>query len=153
MSRGCPPVMASESLTRGVASHEGGLRIGTWNMSHWSQEKLAVVTADIDADILAVQETHLGALPLERAHLAARARGFALHHGRPVPPLRASDHGRSCGVGFLVAHGVAVSHSPPVGCAWRMLHSLRRLHAVRIPPRPGLPQGLLLFSIYAPLST
>ena len=135
------------------ASSPGGLRIGTWNMSHWSQEKMAVVMEDIAADVLAVQETHLAALPLEHAHKHARSLGLSLHLGLPVQALRASDHGRSCGVGFLAAQGVALSHSPPVGAAWRMLHSLRRLHAVRLPPRHGLPHGVLLISLYAPLST
>ena len=32
-----------------------------------------------------------------------------------------------------------------------MLHAQRRIHAVRLPPRPGLPLGLLMLSVYAPL--
>ena len=56
--------------------------------------------------------------------------------------------------GWLVtSSGVSVSPVPPSGAAWRMLHAVRRLHVVRLPPRPGLPHGLLLVSLYAPLST
>ena len=34
-----------------------------------------------------------------------------------------------------------------------MLHAMRRLTSVQLPPRPGLPRGLLLVSVYAPLHT
>eukprot|EP00667_Euglena_gracilis_P025253 EG_transcript_29541 len=40
----------------------------------------------------------------------------------------------------------------PACPAWRRLHAMRRLHGVRLAPRPGLPLGLLLLSVYAPLS-
>jgi hypothetical protein len=39
----------------------------------------------------------------------------------------------------------------PVGAAWRRLHAVGRLHAARVMPRPGLPQGVLLLTVYAPL--
>ena len=147
--------MASTELpTAGGASTLGGLRIGTWNMSTWSREKLAVAKEDIAADLLAVQETHLAAIPLGNARKHTPTNfGLTLHHGRAVPALQSSDHGRSCGVGFLVAQGLALSRSPPAGAAWRMLHSLRRLHAVSLPPRCGLPHGALFISLYAPLPT
>ena len=54
-------------------------------------------------------------------------------------------------MGFLAREGVAVQPVVPRGAAWRRLHSMCRVHAVRLPPRSGLPQGLLLLSIYAPL--
>ena len=63
-----------------------GLRLGTWNMSSWSPEKLAVMIEEINVDILAIQETHLAAHLLEGACKAAKALGYALHHGRAVPP-------------------------------------------------------------------
>ena len=145
--------MACETPAEDGAPSQGGLRIGTWNLSHWSLDKVAVVAEDIAADILAIQETHLAVLPLERARASAHSFGLTLHHGRPVPPVTSSAHGKSCGVGFLAGPGVALSPAIPAGAAWRMLHSLHRLHAIRLPPRRGLPSGLLLLSIYAPLST
>ena len=129
-----------------------GVRIGTWNMSGWSAERAEVVLRDVAVDILAVQETHLASLPLEWAHSTTRRLGLHLHHGRPCVPLPNSPHGRSCGVGFVTKMGVAVSPVLPQGTVWRHLHALRRLHAIRIPPRVGLPHGLLLLSIYAPLA-
>ena len=52
-----------------------GLRIGSWNLSGWLSERAAAIATDVQADILAVQETHLAALPLEWAH-----------HKSPRPP-------------------------------------------------------------------
>ena len=109
MPRGFPRAMASDLLPGGEASLLGGLRIGTWNMSHWSKDKLMVIKDDIGVDLLAVQETHLAAHPLEHAQKLAAKWHFSLHHGRPVRPLAASDHGRSCGVGFLAAPGIDLS--------------------------------------------
>ena len=143
----------------GMAASEPGvprsglLRVGTWNVSHWSVERAVVVYQDIAFDVLAVQETHLAVHPLERARSQAQTLGLQLHHGRPVRPVGSSDHGKSCGVGFVAAPGVALSPVVPVGAAWRMLHALCRLHAVSLPPRSGLPHGLLLVSLYAPLPT
>ena len=114
--------------------------------------KAGVIAQDIGVDILAVQETHLAFLPLEWAHGTCRNLGLRLHHGHPVPPLLNRVDGRSCGVGFVSRQGVALTPVPPVGAAWRRLHSMGRLHGIRVPPpRAGLPHGLLLFSAYAPL--
>ena len=76
---------------------------------------------------------------------------MTLHHGRPVQPVVSALHGRSCGVGFLSRRGLAMAPSLPVGAAWRRLHAMSRLHAVRLSPRLGLPKGLLLLSVYCPL--
>ena len=130
---------------------ETQLRVGSWNISHWSVPKVQLAALEIPADILALQETHLSSLPLEWAHTSARNLGLHLHHGRPVQTARGETFGRSCGVGFVTMQGIAVSPVLPVGSAWRLLHALGRLHAVRLPPRAGLPRGLLLVSIYAPL--
>ena len=54
-------------------------------------------------------------------------------------------------MGFVAQPGVALAPKLPVGPAWRWLHLMGRLHAAQLPPRPGLPRGLLLLSIYAPL--
>jgi hypothetical protein len=40
------------------------VRLGTWNMSHWTAAKAHIVATEVDVDILAVQETHLSAFPL-----------------------------------------------------------------------------------------
>ena len=135
----------------GPAPAAGLLRVGTWNMSHWSAAKVAFLASSEMVDILAIQETHLAPLPLERAHATARQAGLHLHHGRPAVPMPHSEHGRSCGVGFLCRQGLSVMPAVP-GCpAWRRLAAMRRLHGVRLAPREGLPHGLLLLSIYAPL--
>ena len=121
--------------------HQGGLWVGTWNITPWSPESAVVISTDIAADILAVQETHLAALPLERARTTAHNLGLHLHHGRPVPRSGTSEHGKSCGVGFLAAKGVALSPVLPSGTAWRQLHATSRLHAVRVPPVLTFPRG------------
>ena len=127
------------------------LRLGSWNVSHWTPPKAGIIAQDIGVDILAVQETHLAFLPLEWAHGSCRSLGLRLHHGHPVPILPNRVDGRSCGVGFVSRQGVAISPAPPIGAAWRRLHAMGRLHGIRVPPRVGLPQGLLLLSAYAPL--
>lgn len=135
------------------ASLAGSLRVGTWNMSHWSADKAHLIAHSIPCDILALQETHLAPLSLEWARTTSTSLGLHLHHGRPAVPLSPSPHGRSCGVGFAAASGVPLSPILPQGAPWRMLHAMRRLTAVQLPPRAGLPRGLLLISLYAPLRT
>ena len=125
--------------------------VGSWNISHWTSAKAQVALSDIEADILALQETHLAKAPLEWAHGTAKALGLHLHHGHCVPEVAQGVFGRSCGVGFLCKHGLALASVVPKGAAWRRLHAQGRLHAVRLEKRVGLPQGLLLLSVYAPL--
>ena len=60
-------------------------------------------------------------------------------------------HGNRCGVGVLTAPGVAVTPLHPRGEPWSSLNQQARLTAVEIPPRPDLPRGLRIFSVYAPL--
>ena len=127
------------------------LRVGTWNVSHWTAAKAHIVASEVGVDILAVQETHLAPFPLECAHGTARRVGLQLYHGHPVPAMAQAVYGRSCGVGFLAQQGVALMPMLPQGAAWRRLHALGRLHAVRLAPRSGLQHGLLLLSVYAPL--
>ena len=112
---------------------------------------MCVIATSIAADVLAVQETHLAPVPLEVAHTTVRQAGLHLHHGRPVVPMAHSEHGRSCGVGFLCRQGLPVTPAAPCCPAWRRLFAMRRLHGVRLAPRQGLPHGLLLLSVYAPL--
>ena len=146
-----PGMMSCEAPDGARPPLAGEVRLGTWNVSHWSAAKANLIASTIGAPILAVQETHLAPLPLEWAHSTARNLGLHLHHGRAAAPMANSPHGRSCGVGFVAANSVPLSPVLPSGSHWRMLHSVRRLHAVRLPPRAGLPHGLLLFSVYAPL--
>ena len=128
----------------------GSVVVGTWNVSWWCGARFEPVRA-LGVSILALQETKLARVPVEHACGEAAERGYALHHGRPVPTIHSGVHGNCRGVGFLVARGVAVSQTPPQGPAWLRLHAMQRLHAVSLPPRPGLPLGLRLFTVYAPL--
>ena len=124
--------------------------VGTWNVSWWVQDRLVPII-DLAPQVLALQETKLSPLPLEAAKGALRRRGWSLHHGHPVPATRVGIYGEQCGVAFLSAPGVAVAPLFPRGPSWRRLHAMARVHAVEIPPRAGLPRGLRLFSVYAPL--
>eukprot|EP00667_Euglena_gracilis_P032813 EG_transcript_51541 len=122
-----------ESVLLGAAAPPGGvpasvLRVGTWNMSHWTAAKVSMVAALVSADVLAVQETHLAQVPLLSAHTTAANAGLHLHHGRPVQTTNRSEHGKSCGVGFLWRQGIAVLPAMPACPAWRRLHAMRRLH-------------------------
>ena len=137
--------------SRGESS--GRLLLGTWNLSGWSAAKARTVFDEVGADVLAVQETHLAALPLHWAHGTMRAVGRHLLHGHPVPAVSGGTYGKSSGVGFVLKSGVAASAALPVGAAWRWLHHVGRLHGIKLAPRPGLPRGLLLLSVYAPLQT
>jgi exonuclease III len=129
------------------------LVLGCWNMSHWTAAKARTVFEELGVDVLALQETHLAALPLQWAHGTVRQVGWHLLHGHPVPPVPGGTYGKSCGVGFVLRSGVAAAAVPPVGAAWRWLHLAGRLHGIRLAPRAGLPHGLLLLSAYAPLQT
>ena len=147
------PQMSTEMERRGGEPATGVLRVGTWNISHWSRPKAERAAFEVPFDILAVQETHLASVPLEHAHTTAKTLELHLHHGRPVPASGHSIHGRACGVGFLVRRGLAVTPALPMGAAGRRLHAMGRWHAIRVAPRPDLPHGLLLASIYAPLES
>ena len=145
-----------EPAPRGAPAPLGGvparvLRVGTWNLSHWTAEKVTTIAQDIPVDVLAVQETHLAKVPLVTAHTTADKADLLLHHGHPVQEARGSVHGKSCGVGFVWRKGIAALPAMPACPAWRRLHAMRRLHGVRLAPRPHLPHGLLLLSVYAPL--
>ena len=84
------------------------LRVGTWNVSRWCLPRLEVIRESISVDLLAVQETHLASVGLERAQTAARRSQLCLHHGRPVPTRPGTLLGKSCGVGFFAKAGAAV---------------------------------------------
>ena len=145
-----------DSVEPGAAAPVGGvpgpvLRLGTWNMTHWSAAKVSLVAATIPADLLAIQETHLAKVPLMAAHTTARRAGLHLHHGRPATPVPHSEHAKSCGVGFLCREDVAVASAIPSCPSWRRLEAMRRVHGVRLPPRVSLPLGVLILSVYAPL--
>jgi len=135
----------------GECSSGGGgscvVRIGTWNVSWWTAARLAPVVC-LKAQLVALQETKLHRLQVESVRSSLKRLGFTLHHGHAV----SEDHGgHSGGVGVLASPGVAVAPLLPQGAAWRRLHAMARVHAVQVPPRPGLPLGLRVFSVYAPL--
>ena len=129
----------------------GSLRVGTWNMSHWTVAKASLVAYSLAVDVLAVQETHLAKIPLEVAHTSARNAGLRLQHGHPVPRSGPSEHARSRGVGFLCKEGIASVPFLPSCPAWRRLHAMCRLHGIQLSPRRSLPHGIILLSVYAPL--
>ena len=60
---GVPRAMASDLQCGGAVPLAGTLRVGTWNMSHWSVDKVHTIVRDIPVDVLALQETHLAPLP------------------------------------------------------------------------------------------
>ena len=124
--------------------------VGTWNVSWWTPARFPPASS-LQAQVLALQETKLAPLPLASAQRFLRPQGFTLLHGHPVAPSRSPSQGDSCGVAFLASPGVALSPLFPVGGPWRRLHSMSRVHAVSLPPRPGLPLGVRLFTVYAPL--
>ena len=148
MTTSAPSEGAAPSL---AAADSHLLRLGTWNVSHWTSPKASIIASEIGVDVLALQETHLASFPLECAHGTCRNLGLRLHHGHPVPPSAHQIYGRSCGVGFIAGPGISLSPVTPVRDPWRRLHTLGRLHAVRWPPRIGLPLGILILSVYAPL--
>ena len=126
------------------------MRIGTWNVSWWTGSRLTPL-ASLGAQLVAVQETKLSCMQVETVRSSLRRGGYSLHHGHPVPVHREGGHGDSGGVGVIASPGVAVSPLLPQGPAWRRLHAMTRLHGVQIPPRPGLPLGLRVFSVYSAL--
>ena len=128
-----------------------GVRILTWNVSHWTAAKADIIAGEVNADVLAVQETHLAVFPLECAHGTARRVGLHLQHGAPVPAVAQAVYGRSCCVGFVTQRGFPVPAVPPAGAAWRSLQAVGRLHVVRLAPRRGLPHGRLMLSVHAAL--
>ena len=127
------------------------MSVGSWNLSGWSAGRLRAIAEDLDVGVLAVQETHLMPVKLERAHGAARRVGCRLVHGRAVPPMETRrTQGQHLGVGFVVRQAVVTQPVLPTGAAERMLHATGRLCMLRLPPSLAMPQGLLLASFYAP---
>ena len=146
-----PPLAATATSTSRRASSTGvPIRLGTWNLTWWTAERLAPIST-LGVQLLAVQETKLASLPLESARASLKPSGYVLHHGHAVPARRAGGHGDRCGVGVIASPGVAVTPLPPLGAAWRRLYAMCRVHGVQIPHRPGLPLGLRIFTVYAPL--
>ena len=121
-------------LSSPPSSSSGGLvRIGTWNVSWWTRDRLGPIES-LRAQLVALQETKLASIPLENVRASLKRRGYVLHHGHPVP-VRRDFHGDSCVVGVLASPGVVVAPLLPQGAAWRRLHAMARVHAVLVPPR------------------
>ena len=143
-----PPMAATDPSSPPANAHL--LRVGTWNVSGWTPEKLSVISR-LGVQLLAVQETHLSIAGLESARFYIHGQGWSLHHGHPAPTPLGRVHGVRCGVGVLAAPGFAVNPLYPRGSPWARLNQQARLTAVEIPPRRDLPRGLRIFSIYVPL--
>ena len=74
-----------ELAARGASAPQGGaLRVGSWNLTGWTAERATVIATAVPADILAVQESHLAKLAVEKAHTSARNAGLRPHHCRPA---------------------------------------------------------------------
>ena len=95
----------------------------------------------------------MAAIPLGWAKTTSILLNMRLYHGAAAQHVKNSYHGKSCGVGFVIKAGVAASREMPSTSSWRMLNAERRLTAISISRRPGLPNGLLMVSVYAPLQT
>ena len=146
----------SERTCRQIGSDGGqpevGVRIGPWNVSYWTGDRLAPIVS-LKVDLTALQETKLAAHYTENVRAALRRDGYVFHPGHAVAVHRAGGRGDNCGVGYLASPGVAVTPIMPQGAAWRRLHAMARDHAVHVPPRIRLAVGLRIFSIYVPLQS
>jgi hypothetical protein len=113
-------MMTSSNSATGSSSHNtcsvGQVRVGTWNISRWSDARLAPLEAT-GVELMALQETKLSLIPLERARALVTKKGYTLHHGHPVLARTTGGHGDSCGVGVLAFPGVAVAALLPQGAA------------------------------------
>ena len=144
-----PPPGGGEGPHPGPAVGEP-IRLGSWNCSYWTSSRLSSLQP-LGLALCALQETKLADIPLENARGALKRAGNTLHHGQASAVRRAGFLGDKAGVGFLISPGIAVSPLLPRGPAWRRLHAMARIHGVAVPPHPGLPRGIHLFSMYAPL--
>ena len=76
----------------GMAASEPGvprsglLRVGTWNVSHWSVERAVVVAQDIAFDVLAVQEMHLAVHPWRELGLKHKPLACSFTTAAPFAP-------------------------------------------------------------------
>ena len=77
---------------------------------------------------------------------------WKLVHGKAVPLATSKLGGRSRGVAALVGPGVAVREAMPPGRAWKRLWEAQRVQMVEFPPRAGLPKGLRIVNVYAPVT-
>jgi endonuclease/exonuclease/phosphatase family metal-dependent hydrolase len=137
------------SQRSGEAREDGVMVIGSWNMSAWTPQA-AEEAMQLGADVIALQETKLATVPLHRAQSVMAGQGWKLHHGIAVMERAGSIVGASCGTGFLVAPGRALTSLDPTAGAWRRLHAMGRIHVVRIPDADGSGH-LRVVSVYAPL--
>ena len=121
----------------------------SWNCSGLTTRKLEMLE-DFDADVIALQETHLAVTPLEVMKRFVQGRRGQLLHGRPPPTESAKrrvagdpDGGgsmhcaRSRGVGVWLAPGVTARELRVPGRAWRVLWNAQRVHAIEFPARLG----------------
>lgn len=135
----------------------------SWNSTGLSEEKLRTAM-ELKGHCLALQETHLAEIPLTARKMQARHLGCVLKHGKAVPPYAACKRkredltkgndlftARRNGVAFLLGPGITAKELEMAGSAWKRLWEMQRLYGVFFPPRPGLPSGLRVFTVYAPI--
>ena len=55
------------------------IRVGTWNVSWWTQTRLVSIQS-LDVQLIALQETKLSSLYVEQARSSLKHKAFVLHH-------------------------------------------------------------------------
>lgn len=120
-------------------------KITSWNVTSLSEFRLENISL-MNSEIFVLQETHLPPLALETRTRQARRLGLLLIHGRPA------DNAKRRGVGFLLRSitGVTAFNVSPLGNSWKSLWQAQRLHVIKLPPRRGLPLGLIIVNVYSP---
>ena len=130
--------------------------IASWNVTGLSEARVERIS-EFQFHVIALQETHLSSFPLRQRCLTAKRCNMQLLHGR-TPSEDYGGHlpggaSKSRGVGFLLGPSVSATQLHPVGKAWKLLWLARRLHVIDFPPRRGLPRGLRVVSVYAPVAS
>lgn len=152
---GAATVQQTEELDLG-GSAVGCLPVGEWKVVSWNVSGLSVPRLEkitgLGGDLWALQETHLPEIELAQRKKNAARFNWRLVHGKPAPVSTSGAGGRARGVGSLVAPGVAVREVMPPGRAWKKLWEAQRVHMVEFPPRAGLPRGLRVVNVYAPIT-
>lgn len=100
------------------------------------------MSEDVQVDVLALQETHLTSVTLQRMRVAA----FDLSLAAPPCPTCTTCLGvvprQACVVGFLTPSDVTVQFVPPAEAAGRFLHAVCRLHTILRPGHAGCTSSL-----------
>ena len=131
-----------------VTNEDEEWRIASWNCTGLSDIKVERISK-IGGAMWMIQETHLAQLQLEQRKRDAQRLGWKLIHGKAVPADKM--RGRVRGVGALMAPGVTAREVMPPGRAWKKLWEAQRVQMIEFVPRNGLPRGLRIVNVYAPV--